>query len=216
MEHVSPRSGPAIGPRRRGRPHPDQRRPGCWHIPGARRSDERRLSTILGPAVSCSPNPRTRATCASRSLLPSMPALTFPVDLDGMLLPVLIGLNGNETAARAAAAQPIPLPVSVKAIVDTGTNVTCVSQAVLSRLSVAASGQGTTNTAAGEAIVQLYEVSLSIPGQGNAPLTIVGTNLTVMELPGSVPGVEVLVGLDVLLRYKLLLDGPAKQYTLKM
>ncbi len=87
-----------------------------------------------------------------------MPTLTFPVDLDGMMLPVLIGLNGNETAARAAAAQSIPLPVSVKGIVDTGTNVTCVTQAVLSRLAVAASGQGTTNTAAGEAVVQLYEV----------------------------------------------------------
>lgn len=145
-----------------------------------------------------------------------MPTLIFPVDLDGLLLPVLIGLNGNETAARAAAAQPIPLPVSVNAIVDTGTNVTCVSQVVLSRLAVAASGQATTNTAAGEAVVQLYEVSMSVPGQGNAPLTIVSTNLTVMELPGSVPGVDVLVGLDVLLRYKLLLDGPAKQYTLEV
>jgi hypothetical protein len=40
-------------------------------------------------------------------------------------------------------------------------------------------------------------------------------NLLVMEMPSPIPGVEVLIGLDILLDCKLLLDGPARQFTLE-
>jgi hypothetical protein len=40
-------------------------------------------------------------------------------------------------------------------------------------------------------------------------------DLVVMEMPIPVPGVEVLIGLDILLDCKLLLDGPARQLTLE-
>jgi hypothetical protein len=36
-----------------------------------------------------------------------------------------------------------------------------------------------------------------------------------MELPALLPGADVLIGLDVLLTCKLILDGPARQFTLE-
>jgi hypothetical protein len=39
-------------------------------------------------------------------------------------------------------------------------------------------------------------------------------DLVVMELIKPIPNVEVLVGLDILLDCRLLLDGPARQFTL--
>jgi len=40
------------------------------------------------------------------------------------------------------------------------------------------------------------------------------TDLLVMEMPSVLP-VDVLIGMDVLLTCKLLLDGPARQFTLE-
>jgi hypothetical protein len=40
-------------------------------------------------------------------------------------------------------------------------------------------------------------------------------DLIVMEMPSPIPGVDVLIGLDVLLDCKLLLDGPARSFTLE-
>jgi hypothetical protein len=50
----------------------------------------------------------------------------------------------------------------------------------------------------------------NLPGAG---LTL--PDLEVMELPQPLSGVEVLIGMDVLMNCKLVLDGPAGQFTLE-
>ncbi len=40
-------------------------------------------------------------------------------------------------------------------------------------------------------------------------------DLLIMELIDPIPGVEVLIGLDILLDCRLLLDGPGRQFTLE-
>ena len=40
-------------------------------------------------------------------------------------------------------------------------------------------------------------------------------DMPVMELSPPIPGVDALIGMDILLMCKLLLDGPAKQFTLE-
>jgi hypothetical protein len=72
-----------------------------------------------------------------------------------------------------------------------------------------------TSTAAGPATVRLYEVSLSIaaPTQsGNLLLT--ESDLLVSELAAVLPDADVLIGLDLLLKGKLLLDGPMRLFIL--
>jgi hypothetical protein len=43
-----------------------------------------------------------------------MPQLIFPVDKDGLLVDVLVGLDGAATTALFSAGQPIPPPVRAR------------------------------------------------------------------------------------------------------
>jgi hypothetical protein len=145
-----------------------------------------------------------------------MPQLTFAIPSGELKLTVVIGHNRKDLAVRLAAGQALPSPVWTTGVIDTGTNVTCVTPDVLQRLGLIPTGQGKSQTVAGEAAVNLFEVSLSIPPAGNvAGPMLTRRDLTVMEMPSPIPGVEVLIGMDVLLDCKLLLDGPARQLTLE-
>ena len=61
----------------------------------------------------------------------------------------------------------------------------------------------------------LYEVSLSVLDLGNpagAKLTL--PDLLVMELPAILHGIDILVGMDVLLTMRFALDGPGRHFSL--
>lgn len=144
-----------------------------------------------------------------------MPQLTFPVTAIGLTMPVWIGLDGKTTTALLAAGQSITAPIQARSLIDTGTDVTAVSSWVLQRLALSPATATQTTTAAGPLRVRLYEVSLTITDPtvaGSATLT--QPDLIVMELPASLPTVDVLIGLDVLLAVRFSLDGPAHRFTL--
>jgi hypothetical protein len=144
-----------------------------------------------------------------------MARLTFPIQQNELQLAAVIHLNHPTLAALVAAGQPVPAPVWAKAIIDTGSSVTCVTAAVVRTLGIAEIAKTSTQTAAGPVPVRLYEVSLSIPPAGNLPgPMLTRPDLIVMELIDPIPDVEVLIGLDILLDCRLFLDGPGKQFTL--
>jgi hypothetical protein len=143
-----------------------------------------------------------------------MPQLTFPVSPVGLTVPVWIGLSGTVTKVLYGAGRPISPPVQARGLLDTGSDVTAVASWLLQGLPVTT--VTTTHTAAGLVKVNLYEVSLGItdPVQPASPW-LTEPDLLAMELAAVLPDVDVLIGLDVLLRYKLLLDGPARQFVLE-
>jgi hypothetical protein len=145
-----------------------------------------------------------------------MPHVTLPVTPDGYLLPVVIGLSGQDSADLVAAAQPVPRPVLVQGEIDTGTNITCVAARVLNQLGLTAASTGhTTQTVGGTAQAQLFHVSLSIPPIGALQASLLVLDfLWVMAWTPPSPGSEVLVGRDVLPHLVTLLDGPRKEFTL--
>jgi hypothetical protein len=145
-----------------------------------------------------------------------MPKLVFPVLPDGLIVDVVIGLDRDTIAAQIAAGQPVTSPILTRGEVDTGTNVSAVSAAVLRRLGVPVQYQTTTQTAAGQLAANVFKVSLGIrsladPGGDE----LVEAGLFVMELMTVLPQVEVLVGLDILLSCKFVLDGPTGQFSLE-
>jgi hypothetical protein len=145
-----------------------------------------------------------------------MPVLTFPLRSHELVLPVLLGPNQPVTAAYVTSGQPVPTAWALGAL-DTGTNITCVARAVLRRLGVAATRRARTQTAGGKVAARLFRVSLTIPATGNQPVAdLTLPDLEVMELPQPLSGVEVLIGMDILLDCKLVLDGPARQFTLEI
>jgi hypothetical protein len=65
-------------------------------------------------------------------------------------------------------------------------------------------------TAGGSIQVDLYEVSIGLPPVFGIPSTLVLEDmLTVGEIPGALPDVEFLLGMDVLRLCVLTLNGPA-------
>ena len=131
-------------------------------------------------------------------------------------LPVLIGLSSHDAQLLVAAGQSLPSSIWGTAYLDTGTNVTCVGADVLRQLGITAIGQGGSQSTGGQISVKLFEISLTVPPPGFAtgPL-LTRESLLVMELSTPIPGIDVLIGLDILLDCKFLLDGPARQFTLE-
>jgi hypothetical protein len=145
-----------------------------------------------------------------------MPHATFSIDPDGLAFFVMIGLSGDDMAERIVNRQPIPRPLRLRGILDTGSDVTCVSSPIFQHFNLAPIQQTTTQTAGGPATVNLFEVSLTIPSVGGltGPLLVLDI-LVVMALadPPSAT-IDVLVGRDVLLRLLSVIDGPRGNFTL--
>jgi hypothetical protein len=144
-----------------------------------------------------------------------MAHLTFPFGVGGLTLEVLIGLDGKTTATLHAAGQPITMPVRARGLLDTGTDATALAPWVFQQLGLQPTKYTTTHTASGTVNVAVFEVSLTISGIGGTGRSMfVLPTLLVTELTTPLPNVDGLVGMDVISTCVVLIDGPARQFTL--
>jgi hypothetical protein len=143
-----------------------------------------------------------------------MPQLTFPISARELIADVRVNVSAADMAQLYANRRAAPSPVVARGELDTGSNVTGVSAAVIQRLALVPHGRSSTTGIGGNVTVQLYRVSLSVfdPANPLVPWFVV-PDLEVMELPPSVRS-DVLIGMDVLLECRLFLDGPARTFTL--
>lgn len=144
-----------------------------------------------------------------------MPQYTYPIQAGELKLPALFGLSTADARAIGSVGLVMPALAWATAVIDTGTTITSVAAVVLRRLGTEPITQATTTTATGESPVDLYRVSLSIPAPGpsKGPM-LTFSDLLVMAMPQVVPGVDALIGLDVLLGIRFSLDGPSRSFTL--
>jgi len=143
-----------------------------------------------------------------------MAQLTFPIVTDELLVDVRVNLAAPDLAVLRAANQPVPASVAARAILDTGSNVTGVAASIIRQFQLLPAQRSTTQGIGGAPAVDLFRVSLSICDAGHLHLPwFVQPDLLVMELP---PGVlvDLLIGMDVLLGCRMLVDGPGRQLTL--
>jgi hypothetical protein len=144
-----------------------------------------------------------------------MPHVAFQARPDGLFVDVVIGLDAKAMRSLQLAGQPIPPPVQVRGLLDTGADATAISAACAKRLGLAIVGTVSTHTAAGSLVVNQFAISLSILGAHKAgALLSVSPELTVTEWLDPPPGLDALVGLDVLAEGLLIYDGPGRQFTL--
>jgi hypothetical protein len=143
-----------------------------------------------------------------------MAQLVFPVLPDGLLVDVMVGLHGAALAAQVAAGAVTP-PVAARGEIDTGSNITAVSPAVLRALGVPLLYQRSTRTAAGLVTVDVFKVSVGVRNAATPAVPeLIEPDLHVMELPAALPQIDVLIGLDFLLGCRFALDGPAGLFSL--
>jgi hypothetical protein len=143
-----------------------------------------------------------------------MPQLHYAITKTEMIVPAVAGLGHTDATARVQAGQPLPRPLHVRAVVDTGCSTTAVAPAILGQLGLTPLLAGSSQTASSSVAVNLYLISLSIfDASRGPPLTL--RDLLVSELTTTIPQIDMLIGMDVLLDCKLLLDGPARRFTLE-
>src|SRR5258708_2494370 len=138
MELLSTRSGETIGRRSRGSVHPYQRRGGRRDLGHSRGSRNRRAPAVLVAIMSDSPRPQPRTALAHPLESLAMAKLVFAFLPDGLAVDVLIGLDGATLTAQVASGQALTHPIFTRGEIDTGSNITAVSTAILQRLGVSA------------------------------------------------------------------------------
>jgi hypothetical protein len=145
-----------------------------------------------------------------------MAVLTFPINPDGLSLDALVGLDHRASHALLGRGAALPRPQRVRALLDSGTDLTAVSAPVLSRLPVTVTrGRPVrTHTTSGIIHTPTFYISLSIPpAPGAAGSLLVVARLRVNRLPVPLPALDVLIGLDVIRQYLWAIDGPGGNFS---
>jgi hypothetical protein len=143
-----------------------------------------------------------------------MAQLTFPIVTGELRVDVRINLSAPTWRQFTPTASPRlrlfwHAPHSTPAVTPQG----CLPR-YCRQLPLAPTRQSNTQGIGGQVSVDLYRISLSICDAAQPHLPwFVQPDLLVMELP---PGfwVDVLIGMDVLLNCRTLIDGPGRQFTL--
>jgi hypothetical protein len=144
-----------------------------------------------------------------------MPQLTFPIVQDGLVVDVLVNVEASLLMPLRASGQKCS-PLERKGVIDTASNISGVSPAIVNQLGLPPFGLPMTTTGiGGPVLVQMYRVSLHLRDATNPNLPMYTlVSLPVMELPPG-PTCDVLIGMDIWTGFKLIVDGPANWFRLE-
>jgi hypothetical protein len=149
-----------------------------------------------------------------------MHTLNAPIGADGILLDILVGhANANVLLLRRSG-RPIPAAVALRALVDTGAEISCVDQQALAPLVAQGLQLGrivlaNLPAAGGLSPTREFVVSLTLLHPSNDPrANLVLRNQPVMEQSLGSLGYQALIGRDVLDRCLHWHNGPDKLFTL--
>jgi hypothetical protein len=143
-----------------------------------------------------------------------MPHLALQISAGGPLIDVLVGVSVPRQKALHAAKLPIPPPVQIRALIDTGASCTCIDPSVPQRLGLAPTGAAplhTPSTGGQPHVANQYDVSLVLLHQ---KLNLTLQTVPVAEAHLAIQGIQGLLGRDVLQNCLFLYDGQAGIFTL--
>lgn len=143
-----------------------------------------------------------------------MPHFTLQIGPGGPLLTAFVGVSHPRAAALQAANQPIPQPVQISALVDTGASCTCIDPSVLQQLKLTPTGSVSINTpTTGNTphATQAYDVALIIPAPKGTPLVLKA--IQVVECDLDAQGFQALIGRDILSECVLAYNGDMGFFT---
>lgn len=122
----------------------------------------------------------------------------------GVVLNLVIGVDAVTEQALLTANLPVPQPVVVKALFDTGCTITSVDKSVIDRLNLKTIGFANTGTANGAVIVSQHTISIAFPGTG-----LTGKSLHVIQsVDLSGQPISALIGRDLMASWHITYNGP--------
>ena len=146
-----------------------------------------------------------------------MPVLRGRLRTEGALVEVRIGLSRLEVRRLRNASRPVPAPVAVRALIDTGAQDSCVDPAALGLLVLLQRGITLANVPALGGLAPAYELDASltvIHPSGDPRQDLIVPDLPLVQLALGVLGYQVLVGRDVLAGCKFLYNGSRGRFRL--
>jgi len=146
-----------------------------------------------------------------------MPILNGTLQAEGALVDVLLGWSDAAAHAQRSALRPVPPPLQVQALVDTGAEVSCVDPSLIQTLGLPLHSITLANlpAAGGFTPGMQYEANLTIVHPtGQSGWNLVMRNMLVVELPLRALGYQALVGRDVLAVCDFLYSGKTGTFTL--
>lgn len=139
---------------------------------------------------------------------------------DGPLVEVELTLSRADLRSLRAKGSPLPQPFSVRALIDSGAEVSCIDKQLTSSLIATGMPPGRFLFANMPAVGGLsptieYVVSLTLLHPSRKSRShLVLPSLPVVEQPLGQLGYQALLGRDVLERCLLVYDGPGRSFTL--
>ena len=146
-----------------------------------------------------------------------MPILTGVLQPDGALVDLVVAWSFLHAQQLRLGFRPVPPPVSTRALIDTGAEITCVDSSLIQTLGLPFGGTVLANLPAhgGLTASVLSAASLTIVHpSGNAGNNLVIRNWSVLGLLLAGLGYQALVGRDVLAQCRFLYHGRRNRFRL--
>ena len=143
-----------------------------------------------------------------------MPSITLPISELGPVIEVALQLSKPHRSLLAKHGLPIPQPILVKVLVDTGASATCIDQAHLKLLGIKPTGvvlMYTPSTKGKPVHCNQYDIDLSVI-MGGAIHHL--QTLPLIETVFTGQGIDGLLGRDALAHGLLIYNGSEKEFTL--
>ena len=144
-----------------------------------------------------------------------MPSISAPVQPIGPIVRLAVLVSDPRREALVAANRPVPNPILINGLLDTGASSTCIDPAVMQSLGLTPTGFVpiiTPSTGTTPHMCEQYDVAIAVLLRGSA-VHIIDT-LPVIASPLAHQGHEALIGRDVLSRAILIYNGHEGNLTL--
>jgi hypothetical protein len=148
-----------------------------------------------------------------------VPHFTLQIEGSGPVCTAYVGVSAERAGALLTAGQPLPEPIVVRALVDTGASQTNVAESLLTQLGIVIKDVVPVSTAStvGDTLhsANQYDASLIVPGPPENPVPLILPSIPVLGFnpPGS-HGFQALIGRDILNRCVLIYNGSTRLITL--
>jgi hypothetical protein len=136
--------------------------------------------------------------------------------LNGPILEVQLLPGVHAAAAMQRAGLPIPPPITVAALIDTGASCTVVTSGIPAQLGLQPMGSRLVNTPTSQKVpCPTYAIRIIFPSTGGIKSSV-GFDAVVMEAPLQGQNIQCLIGRDFLQHAILIYSGPDEMFTLSL